>query len=49
MRRGCLNCWAYFEKETDEDTLTTLRKHQEKCTKEKPFRNDRTADGYDDF
>lgn len=49
MRRGCLNCWAYFEKETDKETLRALREHQGNCTKEEPFRDDETAEGYDDF
>jgi len=49
MRRGCLRCWAYFDKDTDEETIKAIKNHQEDCTREEPYRDDPNADGYDDF
>ena len=44
-----MTCWAYFEKENDVETLSVLRKHLEKCSVEKPYKNDPNADGYEEF
>ena len=49
MRRGCNFCWAWFERETDENTIIALKEHQKNCTEEVPYRDDNNADGYDDF
>jgi len=46
MERGCMNCGAYFEEKTDNETLKILRNHLEKCSEESPFLKDDNAKGY---
>lgn len=47
MVRTCLVCSAYFDKESDEETLSVLKKHIQKCEEKKPFKNDLNANGYE--
>ena len=45
IKRKCLICNAYFLGDK-EDTLKKLKNHKENCSRDEPYTNDNTADGY---
>lgn len=47
--RICNNCDAWFQKETDEESLYFIRQHLEVCEEDKPYLDDPNADGYEYF
>lgn len=47
VKRGCNICRAYFSGSLSE-TLQRIGIHKEECTKDKPFYDDESADGYEE-
>lgn len=50
LTRACGFCNAFFNKETDELSLSAIKEHKKECKKEEPYVDDNiNADGYLDL